>query len=1132
MHDKLKPAKRLIVDLSSLCWTALYQGTDHEFGYEVEQVREDGSTKMVKVNSAAHGLENAIDFLSLAWERTGIQPKDTILVMESGNTKGLRQRLLPEYKVSRGTSPEELYKEFNSLKMQIIDAVKSVGGRSVTRANMEGDDVIAYLVKELEGEKVIMSQDGDLSVLLDIEGVSLFRKGQIETENPYGPFELRHIPVYKALVGDSSDNITGAKGFGPKAWLDFLGVFGDEGVDMMQDLIREGRLQELEANIDDFKPIKRIVDNAKQVEASFAAGLLYPELVENMRLPLIWDAGYVKAKADITDERLRKYGGSTRIVHADNFLDAIKFLKQQVKHSEYIALDLETDVPAESQEWLEENRRPKGVDVVASEVVSMGLTFGSNQHLNLYFVMNHNEEDGLRNITKEQFRAVLDVIAEDIPKIIHNVAFELPVLYRNFGKLTDQIFINPCFDTAIAANYVNENIGQGLKFLSKHYFDYDQEDYEAVTTITGEDGEPTQVGMSKLSATHTLGYGSDDTIMTSALWQHFRIIMELEGSIKAFFDVEEKAAYVTALAFANGTPISLERLRDMEREDDELEKKSKEVLNELLIKLGWDGTQTPKYTKEDLTTPAKIKEIYSNITGEELKTMVRTPSKLFALIRHQENGYASILATYLEAGNLDAINKLVEENYDGSPRFEANSPKQVRELLYTKLNLPIHLINNATDNERQNKPDLANACFKFNKILRGSDDVTLTAEDKELLKQKAKTDDTAIDFALAFDLKPDSLEYRGLKAFGDLKELTTRRNLFYNNYRHVKHWQTNMVHSSMRQCSTVTRRHSSGFPNIQQAPKPNKGKIRDMFISRYKGGLIVSADLSGAELRLGADLSRDENLMACFVGEHKKDMHSLTASSALRLRWGNEVVDTLMEHFQVETEYDLFIKLRRHQNEVDVPEDVNDLRGLGKNTNFASAYGGSAPKLAELLVISLEEADQMLKAKFSTYPRYETWKEEIEAEMAREGYVTTYLGARRHLQHAILSDNRWEISKAQRQGPNFMIQSSCGEALRLAMADLWDSGILWNLRCNFIAPVHDELVIDSHPDDAFEVAKVLHRCMVQEGYMEVVPFVSSLSIGTSFYDQPEIEFDDPEVFQAVKVLEAIEAAKQRHLQVA
>lgn len=79
------------------------------------------------------------------------------------------------------------------------------------------------------------------------------------------------------------------------------------------------------------------------------------------------------------------------------------------------------------------------------------------------------------------------------------------------------------------------------------------------------------------------------------------------------------------------------------------------------------------------------------------------------------------------------------------------------------------------------------------------------------------------------------------------------------------------------------------------------------------------------------------------------------------------------------------------------------------------------------------------------------------------------------------------------------------------MASLWDSGILQNLRCNFVACVHDELVIDAHPEDALEVARVLHKCMTPK-MMHDVDFISSLSLGKSFGQQVEVEFPDPAIF--------------------
>ena len=95
--------ERLIVDLSSACWTALFAGTDTEFGIEVNT---DG--KRTLVNSAQFAYENAIEtILAAARHSGGIPPSQFILVEESGNSKGLRQRIFDGYKNKSGDKPKE-----------------------------------------------------------------------------------------------------------------------------------------------------------------------------------------------------------------------------------------------------------------------------------------------------------------------------------------------------------------------------------------------------------------------------------------------------------------------------------------------------------------------------------------------------------------------------------------------------------------------------------------------------------------------------------------------------------------------------------------------------------------------------------------------------------------------------------------------------------------------------------------------------------------------------------------------------------------------------------------------------------------------------------------------------------------
>ncbi len=668
--------KRLIVDLSSILWTGLLAGKDEEYSQKIEH-----NGKTVVVNGWQHGYENAINSLLSAWEKNRIQPKDTIMVVESGNTKGVRKRWLPSYKEGRDDGrPPEAYVQFNILKEKTLQAVHDLGGNAVTRPNLEGDDIVAYLAAKLQGKKVIMTGDRDLAFLLNDE-VSLWRANELITENPYGPWPHQWLPVHKALVGDTSDKIPGAKGFGEKAWLDLICLFGADGIELMEDLILHKKLVNLQEDVPSLKVLQKVIDNADMVYASYAAGKLYPEMCENMRVPLQWSPGYVKPRAEIEDARLRKYGGVDRIVSADNYDEAVKFMCQKMAESDWVSLDLETYTSAESDDWIEQVG--SGVDVLDSKIVSCGLTFGANQQFNLYFTVDHVEADGLKNITMAQLKAAIEVIPVEMPKIIANFAgFEAVVLRKNLGPLNGNYFLPNAIDVQLEASYVNENIPRGLKSLTKHYLGVDQLDYETVTQ-----GRK----MNQMTAAETLAYGTGDTLFTSALHTHFNVIMEIEDTLEAFLSTELDVQYVLAHSFLHGINFDFERMLEIEREDLAEEVEARKVLDAFLINVGYEGTVCPVWTAEDLAVPAQIKSIHQHILGRELKTMVRTPNKMFALIANDDDDDAKLLAKYLEDGNLAQLNDWTATKFDGKPALDLSSPKQVQNFLYRVCKMPVWL---------------------------------------------------------------------------------------------------------------------------------------------------------------------------------------------------------------------------------------------------------------------------------------------------------------------------------------------------------------------------------------------------------------------------------------------------------
>lgn len=1168
---------RLLVDVSSIAKTALYQGTDNEFGFDV---MFEG--KRVHINGWQHGFERFNGYLVHILEQYNLQPHQVIFVTEGRNAKARRVAMYAPYKMSRGEKPEEYNEQFNQLVAKITADWRNIGSHFVTQDGVEADDVIAYLSQELSGDCAILSNDGDMAVLV-CDRVSLIKEGTLVTDNPLGPFSLKFITLYKAIVGDKSDTIKGAHGFGETAWLDFL-VWADEpGLAALEGMVKRKTLHELVEDVPQFKPLQRIVDSATAVYESYAVAKLHPEWCNTLRQPLQWKAGMVRGRDQIVDQRLHPYAQQVRLVTEENYESALAFLNSKVKASPAFSLDLETSTPEESDEWLTQRQAMDKVDVFGSEITGMGLTFGPNGQYTFYFSVDHRDT---ANITLAQLQDVVAALPakSSVHLVVHNASFELPICYAAFGDgLKDNGwhgFLPNVVDTKHVASYLDENQSLGLKKLSERLLDYQQETYEQVTTKEGvvgtlpaggrvvkswevhkqtldsintidpetdeevvidnlvtakykggepvfdahgkpvldddgnqvlhEEGDPIierymekrQYKMNELTGREVLSYGADDTICTLAVYHFGKIILEIEKTWDVLMEVEQLPAYVTALAFHQGTKFDLQAMKEMEREDAETWEKHAKVLQDYLVKIKWPGTVCPTFGPD--ITPAQVKEMFKIITGLELQTQMRKLDKLAIFIENQDHPDAPTLAEFMKAGNWDAINKLVADRFDGTVELDTDSPKQMKEFLYDYMGLPVRVVGSCTALERQNKKDLWMAVRRYKSIWAGSEsEPPLTDEEKELLKQKAKTNEIAINFALLMD--SDHPDIHILEHIQKMKKCETRRKLYYEPYANLQHWKDNLIHAQVNQNGTVTRRYSSSDPNLQQLPKKGEGvKFRRSFLPHRRHAVICSIDFNGQELRQGAGQSMDANMLACYIGDHKKDMHSMTAAGAMDKKWGQTKLAELISQFGKEgdDDYSLFMRLRKCE-EKQVAKMADDLRKNAKNVNFGAQYDAQAPKLAETLIIPVADAQAFLEAKYAMFPRFEEWKDEVKAFAQNTGYVTTPMGARRHLRDALLSEEWGVADKALRQGPNFKIQGASAEQTKLAMARLWRSGILFKLDMVFFAPIHDELVWSVSAEDALESIKVIHWCMTQDYGNLPVPFLGSVSLGLNFGDQVE-----------------------------
>lgn len=162
---------------------------------------------------------------------TKIVTNDESHVLVAFDTKEptFRHKSYDEYKAGRKAMPEELGEQIP----RVHEYIELLGIKAYFKAGYEADDIIGIYAKEAsnKGIKVdVYSSDRDLLQLVDDNiTVNLLKKGMQEVavytpKSLFDEFELTHHQIIdlKALMGDSSDNIPGVPGVGPKTATNLL----------------------------------------------------------------------------------------------------------------------------------------------------------------------------------------------------------------------------------------------------------------------------------------------------------------------------------------------------------------------------------------------------------------------------------------------------------------------------------------------------------------------------------------------------------------------------------------------------------------------------------------------------------------------------------------------------------------------------------------------------------------------------------------------------------------------------------------------------------------------------------------------------------------------------------------------
>lgn len=275
---------------------------------------------------------------------------------------------------------------------------------------------------------------------------------------------------------------------------------------------------------------------------------------------------------------------------------------------------------------------------------------------------------------------------------------------------------------------------------------------------------------------------------------------------------------------------------------------------------------------------------------------------------------------------------------------------------------------------------------------------------------------------------------------------------------------TGKIHTTYNQTVTATGRLSSTNPNLQNIPIRNDDgrEIRKAFIPD-DGHSFFSADYSQIELRIVANISKDEALVEAFLAG--EDIHRATAAKIFHER----------------------------------TEDVTDgQRRKAKTANFGMIYGISAFGLSERLQIPRSEAKQLIEGYFKTFPGVRRFMDQS-IEMAKEkGFVTTLFGRRRMLPD-ITSRNAVVRGYAERNAINAPIQGTAADIIKIAMNRIYRRFDREGIRSKMLLQVHDELNFDVVPGEEDSVSRIVKEEM-EAAFSGTVPLVADCGSGANWLE--------------------------------
>ncbi|MEA1981304.1 MAG: 5'-3' exonuclease H3TH domain-containing protein, partial [candidate division Zixibacteria bacterium] len=462
------------------------------------------------INSKGENISATYGYINSILKIIKDEKPDYLAIVFDTKEPTFRHKKYSEYKSTRAKMPEDLVEQLPRIRQ----TTEVLNIPYYEMAGFEADDIIGTMavagaekgmdVYCVTGDKDYFQLVNDkISIYYPKSGGAIpIKMGREEVKEKFGVYPEMVIDKL-ALMGDSSDNVPGVPGVGPKTADTLLTQFGtlEKILDGSEEIKAKGVRKKISENkdkallskelvtIETKVPIEYDLKDLKRKQINYdATKALFMELELTRLLKMII------TDTDISKESVPEKKETKAFYHQVNTLDDLKKLVKEFSKVKQIAVDTETT----------------SLNTFEAELV--GVSLAERDNTAYYIPLNHEETE--KNLPFDKALTELRKILENkkIEKIGQNIKYDLKVLKKY------DLNIEPIsFDTMVAAYVINPSSRRySLDFLALKYFDYQM---QPITDLIGTGKK--QKSFATVSVDKAVYYAAEDADLTFRLRKVF-----------------------------------------------------------------------------------------------------------------------------------------------------------------------------------------------------------------------------------------------------------------------------------------------------------------------------------------------------------------------------------------------------------------------------------------------------------------------------------------------------------------------------------------------------------------------------------------------------------------------------------